>query len=90
MALRDAVVNLDKWHLCILNVFGALAMLTPSPEGGLSSVGFGLGLQPQPLHSGLNADGTKATLNLSVILSHNVSLIRMYTVAKMCYECKMF
>lgn len=46
MALRGVVVNHDKWHLCILNVFGALAMLTPSPEGGLSTAGFGLELQP--------------------------------------------
>lgn len=39
MALRGAVVSHDKWHLCILNVFGALAMLTPPPEGTLSTAG---------------------------------------------------
>lgn len=39
MALRGAVVSHDKWHLCILNVFGALAMLTPPPEGALSTAG---------------------------------------------------
>lgn len=33
MALRGAVVSCDKWHQCILNVFGALAMLTPPPVG---------------------------------------------------------
>lgn len=43
MALRGAVVSHDKWHLCILNVFGALAMLTPPPEGALSTAGSGPG-----------------------------------------------
>lgn len=33
MALRGAVVSRDKWHQCIVNGFGALAMLTPPPEG---------------------------------------------------------
>lgn len=46
MALRGALVNHDKWHLYILNVFGALAMLTLSPEGGLSTAGFALKRQP--------------------------------------------
>lgn len=40
MALRGAVVSCDKWHQCILNVFGALAMLTPPPVG---AAGTGLG-----------------------------------------------
>lgn len=45
MALSGALVSHDKWRLCILNGFGALAMLTRSPTAGwnfspdLSSLG---------------------------------------------------
>jgi len=74
MALRGAVVSHDKWHLCILNVFGALATLTLSPEGGLST-GRGLKHQPQLLHQRLNADRTEVVLISPGNLTRNASLI---------------
>lgn len=37
MALRGALVSRDKWCLCILNGFGALATLTRSPGADWSS-----------------------------------------------------
>lgn len=46
MALRGALVSHDKWHLSILNVVGALAMLPLSPEGELSTGGTELERQP--------------------------------------------
>lgn len=37
MALRGALVSRDKWRLCILNGFGALATWTRSPRVGWSA-----------------------------------------------------
>lgn len=48
MALRGAVVSHDKWHQCILNVFGALATLTPPPVGA-AGIGPGTSNLTSPL-----------------------------------------